>query len=514
MSLDGPGRDAEHLRNLAVGEAAGHEPCDLDFSRAEPRNACVPCLHTATPCPDAEPSELLGGETPLGLGANLLGQGGRVGEGPHGPVAIAVGKDPPKVESRPQELLEQPFAFQIFSQRFEHGCRCMYIAASGGDGRSRASSPHLLHRVADSNRLALPGTHLVPGLLDAADTGEKLRGGYSQFGRAARAPGERGIRTRGSELGLDFACQPGAAESRLPRGDVLVDPHAEVGIHLGFGIASKGPDGRLGIAERQLDRVEPWRRVPPPPGSVPQALLEFSSLGRDGLSLGEPAQAREHSHQTVPRLDHGRGHDESPGEVPRSSESGPCLAHPTEREKRDANTQECCDARLLVELLGEEETHLAEADDVVASVLLHCRVDRRVKSGRVCRALGPCEPLEATRDVCHLLGGDEGPIGRLAAGSRLVVQPELDIGLEGIHPHCGLERDSPDVPGAVKVRMGFASQSGSVCGTGSLDLGMLPLERIVGELADAAPPLDGQLLLAQYPCQFAEVGFWPGRPPA
>ena len=123
---------------------------------------------------------------------------------------------------------------------------------------------------------------------------------------------------------------------------------------------------------------------------------------------------------------------------------------------------------------------------------------------RVCRALGPCEPLEATRDVCHLLGGDEGPIGRLAAGSRLVVQPELDIGLEGIHPHCGLERDSPDVPGAVKVRMGFASQSGSVCGTGSLDLGMLPLERIVGELADAAPPLDGQLLLAQYPCQFAK----------
>ncbi len=71
------------------------------------------CLRTATPCPNAEPSELLGGKMLLGLGANLLGQCGRAGEGPHGPVAIGVRKDPPKIEARPQELLEQPFAFQV-----------------------------------------------------------------------------------------------------------------------------------------------------------------------------------------------------------------------------------------------------------------------------------------------------------------------------------------------------------------------------------------------------------------
>ncbi len=258
-----------------------------------------------------------------------------------------------------------------------------------------------------------------------------------------------------------------------------MDTHAEVGIRLDFGIASKGPDGRLGIAERQLDRMEQRRRIPPPPGSVPQALLELSSLRRDGLSLGEAAEPRKRSRQAVARLDHGRGHDEPPGEIPGLSENGPCRAHPTKREKRDAHAQECREVRLLVEFLGEEKAHLAEPDDFVAPVFLHGRVDRRVKSGRVCRALGCCEPLEATGGDCHLLGGGERQIGRLAAGSRLMVQPELDIRVEGIHPHGGLGRDSPEAPGAVKVRMRFASQASPVCATGSLDLGMLPLRRIV-----------------------------------
>jgi hypothetical protein len=187
-----------------------------------------------------------------------------------------------------------------------------------------------------------------------------------------------------------------------------------------------------------------------------------------------------------------------------ASREGPWPPHATEREKREADPQDRHDIRVLVELLGEEERRIAEADDVVATVLLHRRVDRRVKSGRVCRALGTCEQLEATGGGCHLGSGGEGPGGSSAAGSRLVVQPELDVRLEGIQLHGGLERDDPEAPGAVKARMRFASQAGPVCATGSLDLGVLSLRRIVAELADTAPPRDGQLLLAEHPCQFAQ----------
>ena len=106
----------------------------------------------------------------------------------------------------------------------------------------------------------------------------------------------------------------------------------------------------------------------------------------------------------------------------------------------------------------------------------------------------------------HVLGRDDGPFGGSGASRSVVIEPETDVGLQGIETDDGLRLGNGNIAGANQMQVRLLPFSRDKCGTRGLELGSLAQSQVGAKLADAVPSLHRQPLLAKDARQLTQRG--------
>ncbi|OGO54053.1 MAG: hypothetical protein A2V84_09740 [Chloroflexi bacterium RBG_16_70_13] len=162
------------------------------------------------------------------------------------------------------------------------------------------------------------------------------------------------------------------------------------------------------------------------------------------------------------------------------------------------------DVGFVIEAGGDAHTWLDEGSEVVVAILLHRAIDRDLDRGEVRAASRRRKSLEPAADRGHLLGRRDGALRGPAAGRGLVVEPELDVGLQGVEPDGAFEAPCRQRTRPVEMVVGIAATTGAIGDLGSLGLGVSPIHVVAGIFADACPALERQAHLADDGSQLAE----------
>ena len=219
--------------------------------------------------------------------------------------------------------------------------------------------------------------------------------------------------------------------------------------------------------------------APHPPGSVPEPTLDIRRRQRDGPRLVEatpepagPAQAR-----CPPPPSRWAW----PGASRRARPRGACLQpRPVGRTgisvkpmRSSAPTR-----RLLVQPSGEVQaisasrmTSLPRSSCIAASVAVWRAARYVARNSR--------QPVSTPCAGRHVLGGGDGPLGGTGPSRGVVIEPETDVGLQGVETDGGLRLGNGNIAGAIEVPVRLLPLPRDKCGTRGLELGSLAQSHVV-----------------------------------